>query len=72
MEEQKIKNIKGNNEKIVKEGDLAIPNLKMYYKAVVTKKIWYWLRNRREYQWIRIGVSDLCKTVYDKLKEPSF
>ena len=50
----------------------AVPDLKLYYKAVVIKTIWYWLRNRREDQWNRIGVSDLSKTFYDKPKEPSF
>ena len=48
LEEQKIKNIKGNNGKNVKEGDLAVPDLKLYYKAIVMKTIWYWLRDRRE------------------------
>ena len=67
-----IKIIKGNNEKKVKNCGLAIPDLKMDYNAVVIKTIWYWLRNRRQDQWKRLGVSDFNKTVYDKLKEPSF
>ena len=56
----------------VKEGGLAVPDLKLYYKAVVLKTIGYCLRNRREHPWNTIGVSDLSKTVYDKPKEPSF
>ena len=70
MKEQNIKNIKGNNEENVKEGGLAVPDLKLYYKAVVIKTIWHWLRDRREDQWNRLGVSDLSKTVCDKPKEP--
>ena len=58
--------------KNVKEGDLAVPDLKLYYKAVVIKTIWYCLRNRREDQWNRLGVSDFSKTVYDKCKDSSF
>ena len=71
LEEQKIKNIKGNNEKNVKEGGLAVPDLKLYHKAVVIKTIWNWLRDRREDQWNTLGVSDFSKTVYDKPKGPS-
>ena len=56
----------------MKESGLAVPDLKLYCKAVVIKTIWYWLRNRREDQWHRIGVSDLSKTVYDRPKGPSF
>ena len=56
----------------VKEGGLAVPDLKLYYKAVVIKTIWCWPRDRREDQWNRLGVSGLSKTVYDKPKELSF
>ena len=43
--------------KNVKEGGLAVLDLKLYYKAVVIKTIWDWLRDRREDQWNRLGVS---------------
>ena len=56
----------------MRESGLAVPDIKLYYKAVVIKTIWYWLRNRREDQWNRIRVSDISKTVYDKPKDPSF
>ena len=56
----------------MEEGGLAVPDLKLYYKAVVIKTIWYWLRDRREDQWNILWVSDHSKTVYDKLKEPIF
>ena len=52
--------------KNVTEGGLAVPDLKLYCKAVVIKTIWFCLRDRREDQWNRLGVSDLSKTVYDK------
>uniref|UniRef100_A0A5F8HF18 RNA-directed DNA polymerase n=1 Tax=Monodelphis domestica TaxID=13616 RepID=A0A5F8HF18_MONDO len=58
--------------KNTKEGGLAVPDLRLYYKAAVIKTIWYWLRDRKEDQWNRLGVSDLSKTVYDKPKDPSF
>ena len=73
MEEERIKNIKGNNEKkVVKEGGLAVPDLKLYYKAVVLKTIWYRLRDRKEDQWNRLGERDQSKIIYDKPKEPGF
>ena len=56
----------------MKEDGLAVPDVKLYYKALLIKTIWYWLRNKREDQWNRIGVSDLSKIVYDKSKDPSF
>ena len=58
--------------KNVKEGGLAVPDLKLYYKAVVIKTKWYWLRDRREDQQNRLGVSDFSKTIYDTPKQPSF
>ena len=48
----------------MKESGLAVSDLKLYYKAIVIKSIWFWLRNRRENQWNRIGVNDFSKTVY--------
>ena len=56
----------------MKECDLAGPNLKLYYKAVVLKTIWYCLRDRKEDQSNRLGESDLSKIIYDKPKKPGF
>ena len=67
-----MRNIKGNNGKNMKEGGLAVPDLKLYCKAVVIKTVWYWPRGRREDQWNRLGVNYFSKTVYDKPKEPTF
>uniref|UniRef100_A0A7N4P5T3 Uncharacterized protein n=1 Tax=Sarcophilus harrisii TaxID=9305 RepID=A0A7N4P5T3_SARHA len=59
------------------DGGLAVPDLKLYYRAAVTKTIWYWLRNRLVDQWNRLGsrdktVNKYSNLVFDKPKDPSF
>ena len=64
MEEQKIKNVKGNNEKKnVKEGGLAIPDLKLYYKGHTLRVL---TRSNHVFIYRKIIYKTLKNCVYTK------
>jgi hypothetical protein len=53
-------------------GRITMPDLKLYYRAIVIKTVWYWYR--QEYQWNRIEVPEMnthththiCHLIFDK------
>ena len=48
-------------------GVIAIPDLQLYYKAIVTKMAWYWYLHKQVEQWCRIEDMDINPKKYNFL-----